>query len=50
MIDSYDSFSYGPFHVCYGELTANSNKFTCRQDLLPLSSSGHELLSHGRGR
>lgn len=39
MIDSYNSFSYGPFHVCYGELVSDSNKFTCRPDLLTLNAS-----------
>lgn len=36
MMTAYDSFSYGPFHVCYGDLSS-SGTFECRNDLLNLN-------------
>lgn len=36
MMSAYDSFSYGPFHVCYGDLSS-SGTFECRTDLLNLN-------------
>ncbi|CAJ1353656.1 unnamed protein product [Effrenium voratum] len=37
MVDSYDTFTYGPFHVCYGDLSTTTNDFSCRFDLLTLN-------------
>eukprot|EP00913_Durusdinium_trenchii_P002267 g2093.t1 len=36
MMASYQGFSYGPFKVCYGDLSSNS-VFQCRPDLLTLN-------------